>query len=507
MNSQNIDLYIMNDQFKVVTVVDYYSSLNWDNDMFGEGECEIKIPITGEYDLSYIQRNYYIARKDEDTVFQITYTETAESNDGADVMLVKGVDITTVILNKRIIFQNFIFSGSVISMIRKVMNENFISPAIAARKCTATDGSSLFSVEVVGDAGSDLITYQTENQAVGELFKELVGTFKYGMKLTVVETNHVVHLVLKIYRPSNRSSYVIFDQRFDNIVSNNFTSEFVAGSNLILVGGENNGASRKYQSVGSMATGLDRNEAFLDAKDLSSNIDWRDLLTQYPPKKQILDFPYDTANGGYTLYLSYEEDGRLYERWAYRMTLFKIPIQDDNQFILLRQAYADYVWFIDVDPVSGITYFYIKDCDIAILDKDIYNDPPTRDEDGNYSYSANATAMDVLYSAMMIQKGYEAYQEGTLSTAFSAEIDPNATFKYKRDYILADYVGIYNKYGIKAAVQITNIKETVDPSGYHMDVTLSDAKSKEVQDIIVYCGTDATDTTYILTDDGDYLCL
>ena len=105
----------------------------------------------------------------------------------------------------------------------------------------------------------------------------------------------------------------------------------------------------------------------------------------------------------------------------------------------------------------------------------------------------------------MIQKGYEKYQEGTLDCSFSAEIDPNSTFRYKRDYIIGDYVGIYNKYGIKSAVQVTDVNETIDPSGYHLDVSLSDAKSKEVEDVIIYCGSDAVDAVYLCTDDGDFI--
>ena len=504
---KNIELRILNERFQQVAVVDYYTSLSWKRNMLGNGECEVQIPIADAYDLSYVQRNYYIARKDDEMVCQIQYTETQESSSGADILLVKAYDITKVILNKRVVWTNFIFSGAVTTMINKLIIDNFSAPAIQNRMCLATDGTPLIKVRVIGNAGSELITYQTENNPVGDLIEMLLETFRYGMVMTLEETNYVYHLVLNIFRPSNRSTYVIFDERFDNVIDTNFTSEFTRGSNLILVGGENNGASRKYQSVGSVSSGLDRNEEFLDAKTLSSRIAWDDLLTQYPPSKQILDFPYDPQYGGYTVYFQYEEDGKLYDRWYYRMKLFKIPIQDDAQYVVLRNMYSKYVWSIDVDPMSGITYFYIQDCDIAILNKDIINDPPTVDENGNYSYNASCTAMEVLYSAMLIQKGYEKYQEGTVDCSFSAEIDPNATFKYKQDYILADYVGIYNKYGVMAAVQITDITETVDPSGYHMDVSVSDAQSKDKEDIIIFCGTDMVNTVYLCTDDGSYISI
>ena len=63
MATKNIELLILDKQFKQVAVVDYYSSLSWHKSMFGDGECEVQIPIADAYDLSYIQRDYYIARK------------------------------------------------------------------------------------------------------------------------------------------------------------------------------------------------------------------------------------------------------------------------------------------------------------------------------------------------------------------------------------------------------------------------------------------------------------
>ena len=509
--TQVINLTILDEQFKRVANIDYYSSMNWHPNMLGEGDCEIEIPITDDHDLSDIRRNHYIVRNDDDMVCQIIYTETRESNDGADILYIKGTDITLLFLNKRIVFSNFWHTGTVTSLVTKLIRENFSTEAaIAARRITASDGSSLIQLQFVGSAGEEGLQYTTQNESIGDLIHSVLETFRYAMRMVYSETNGVVHFVLKIFRPSNRSSYVIFDQKMDNVVNTNFSSEYVRGSNLILVGGEKEGTTRYYQSVGSTATGLERNEEFLDANSLSHSVSWQEILKEYPPKKKVYDFPQDTVNGAITVKTTVTEDGKTYDRWLYRMGLFKVPIQDFAQFEALRQTYSaekGYVWYTDVDADTGIMNFYVTNCDIAMFSVDIINNPPEKDEEGNYKTNPSGTAQPVLYNAMMIQKGYEKYQEGTLDCAFSAEIDPNSTFKYKRDYILGDYVGIYNKYGIKAAVQITDINETIDPSGYHLDVTLSDAKSKDAEDVIIYCGSDAIDTVYLCTDDGDYICM
>lgn len=505
-----INLVILDEQFKRIANVDYYTSLNWKCNMLGDGTCEMDIPITSDKDLSFITRNHYIVRNDDDMVCQIMYTEIKEDVNGCDLLHVQASDITMLFLNKRVIFANFWHSGTVTSLVTKLIRENFSTSAqMEARRILATDGTDLIQLQFIGTAGEEGIQYTTNNEAIGDLIKSVLETFRYAMKMVYSESNGVVHFILKIFRPSNRAGYVIFDKKMDNIVTTNFQSEFVRGSNLILVGGakSDDGKSRYYQSVGSTAKGLDRNEEFYDQENLSHAISWTELLNNYPADKVIYDFPVDAKNGGHTVKTTIVEDGKTYERWLWRMKLFKMPIQDQDQFVNLRNAFKGYDWLPDTDPNTGITYFCIVNCDIALLTEDIYNHPPERNEDGTYKSNPSATALSVLYSAMLIQKGYEKYQEGTMDCAFSAEIDPNATYEYKKDYILGDYVGIYNKYGAKSAVQVTDVTETIDPTGYHLDVSLSDAKSKNVEDVIIFCGTDAVDSVYLCTDNGDFILM
>lgn len=938
MDTHVIDLYILDEKFRIIAVVDYYLSLSWHTNMLGEGEVEIEIPLTSGYELEYIansevdprnnddgkraifSRNHYIFRTDDEMVAMITYTETRESDTG-DVYYIKGEDVTKKILNKRIIWENSIFSGTVTAYINHLIENNFTQSSIERRNLIAPDGQPMIQVVFIGTAGDEKFTYKSNHDQIGDLISDILNNWRYGMRMTLErypdyrEEDGVIPLLkLKIYRPTNRSNYVIFNKKFDNVVNTNFTSEYVAGSNVILVSGETDkdtGMTRQV-TTGSLSSGLDRNESFLDAQSLSRNIPWHDFLKQYPPKQNVHDieksdtggstrretfksdstkqssgevatiedaydskslatgeivFPYrqepysvitlthdsnyagksdaDTSswivtriiykgdrgddvaemqrrliekgyscgNSGadgiygdltleavvkyqqslwpddptqwdgvcgrgtlgslgavikiddgvtttrtYTRDLSYRDDpqlednawvvrrvlsrgdrgddvaemqrrliarghscgpkaddgifgprteegaisfqktvwpddssqwdgicgqgtltalgavcrggvyddtwevyqvlregdrnedvremqrrliergfscgstgadgifgpntaaaaiefqktvwpddpsqwdavcghgtlaalgaivkiddgtasdsqfyggyfdfvnGKLYsqynsdgtekdhveiielnkidielsestnalysdiegtkvyvsyyykiQKWYYTMGVFKIPlIGDKDQLNRLRETYKDHKWFTSTETVNNqtTTYFCVEDCDIAIFDVDIVSDPPEKDETkttdtGEPTYKTNPTAyaMDTLYDVMLTQEGYKVYLEGTLDTSFSAEIDPISTFKYKEDYILGDYVGIYNNYGIKASVQITDITETIDSSGYHFDVTLSNASGLGSQEVTIYCATDAVDTVYILSDDGYYITL
>ena len=815
--------------------------------MLGNGEVEIEIPLTTGYDLEYIAndqidlknkddgkrsifaRNHYIIRTDDEMVAIITYTETRETDTG-DVYYIKAEDITKRILNKRIIWKKGVYSGTVTSYVDTLIKENFQESSKKERNLITADGQYMLQTDWTGDAGDEKLTLSYDHDAVGDLIETILNNWRYGMRMTLerrydakVEDGIIPLLKLKIYRPSNRSSYVIFNKKFDNIINTNFTSEYITGSNVIFVNGavdKDTGYNRQIE-VGTLASGLDRNESYLDKTSLSRNIPWHDFLKQYPPIQNVHDiekdeniggttrketfksdslqtdsgeiakiedawdedslatgeivFPYrkepytsvtithdsnyvnekdpdtsawivkriirkgdrgdDVAEmqrrliekghscgpkaddgifgprteeaaiafqktvwpddssqwdgicgqgtltalgavcrgtvydnswevykvlrqgdrgedvremqrrliergfscgstgadgifgprtaeaaiefqktvwpddpsqwdavcghgtlaalgaivkiddgtasnhefyGGYLdfvngkLYSQYNSDGtekdhveiievkkitlKLSEstnaiytniedttvrvgyyykvrKWYYNMKVFKIPLISNtgfgaDQLTKLRNIYKDKRCYPKDEEVNGqkITYFCVENCDIAIFDVDIIYDPPEKEtptevdsneiidtdvanEEVKYKTNPTAYVLNTLYEVMLTQEGYKVYLEGTLDTSFSAEIDPNATVKYKEDYILGDYVGIYNNYGIKSDVQVTDVTETIDPSGYHVDVSLSTASSMQNQEVTIFCATDAVDTVYLLSDDGNYIIL
>lgn len=547
---KDIILYVLNSDFKQVACVDYYISLNWKRKTLGDGECEVVIPITVDNNLDCWQREYYISRPDDEMVCQIQYVETQEGKEGCDTLLVKGADITQLILNKRIIWNDIIYSGSVDSFFRKLLDENFSKKAvIPKRRMIAEDGHDLIELNVIGEAtGTESFSFKSNHENIGDVMASVCNTYRYGMLMTIeraevtikaqsideqgrvttydlpIRTDRI-RMKLNLYKPSNRSNYVMFSERFDDVIDTNFTSEFVSGQNLILVGGEyKDDGSRTYQSVGTIEGGLKRNEKFYDAEKVSRKLNWEDFLNEYPMKDKIFHFPWSWPNGGIFVPFEVEEAGNTYTFYYYRVKNFKIGIQDWDHYQVLKEMYKDKVWSISDDS----KYFVINECDIAIFDRDILNNPPHYDPDnpdspdnefkptdpndpwnggGTFTCSVSCTAMDVLYSAMLMEAGYTEYTVDSADMAFSAEIDPVSTFKYKEDYIIGDYVGIYNKYGVKGVVQIQEVDETIDASGYHFDVSLSNARDKEQFDYVIYCTTDVADGIYISTDDGKYICL
>ena len=65
--------------------------------------------------------------------------------------------------------------------------------------------------------------------------------------------------------------YVIFSPEFNNIITSTYTEDDIPFKNVALVAGVGEGDERVTISVGS-ASGLDRRELYVDARDISDRI-------------------------------------------------------------------------------------------------------------------------------------------------------------------------------------------------------------------------------------------
>ena len=64
--------------------------------------------------------------------------------------------------------------------------------------------------------------------------------------------------------------HVVFSQEFDNLLTSDYMVNTENYKNVALVAGEGEGLNRKTSTVGT-ASGLDRYELYVDARDISSN--------------------------------------------------------------------------------------------------------------------------------------------------------------------------------------------------------------------------------------------
>lgn len=71
------------------------------------------------------------------------------------------------------------------------------------------------------------------------------------------------------------------------------------------------------------------------------------------------------------------------------------------------------------------------------------------------------------YDKMLRQRGMKKLSDEYMAVeTFEAEIDPQASFQYKKDYNLGDVVTVTNEYGVTAKPRIIEIIESWDDTGY-----------------------------------------
>ena len=206
-------------------------------------------------------------------------------------------------------------------------------------------------------------------------------------------------------------------------------------ANVALVGGEGEGSERS-RNVAGYAEGLDRNELFVDAKDISRTITWADLTAMYPT----------TDQGGH----GHIDITTTQSAIVYRMDLINIPIVDNNQLTELKANYPNGQEL----TIGGIKYYQIYDVVIADLPSE------------TMAANDNVILRDLVYAVYLLNRGYEKLSEYGTVVSFNGSVEPTTTFVYKQDYFLGDEVTVRNEYGIEAVARITEVVEVCDDNGY-----------------------------------------
>ena len=521
-----MEAIIFNKKFKKIAVIDYFFEFSWNKDLYGEGEVELKVPASYQH-IAYLKKGNYIGRLDDDMLAEIKYTELQDSATDGKVFSVRAQDITKSILNRRIVWGDVMFSGLLKDLVYKLITENFgTASKFKERQILADDGKDFvvcpktFKDEAGVEYCLQTVAYRSEHESIGDLLTEKLKMFGYGCKLTLRSDGKLVFNIVKgVYK----NAYIIFSNDYGNVVNTNFSSDYEQYANTVLVGGEitenedGTTASRNYQAASYGDTGLDRSEVYVDADDMKSIVDWKELLGSYPPIKAVANFKPD-ANGGY--FEPIDIGGITF--YYYMMKEFKIPLYDKHQYDILIEAYKNYgasnyrlspvvtsSQVVNLSDESTITknetttYFVVKNVPIALFDRNLFLTKPQKDEDGNYE-DFECKILAPLYQSMMFTKGYTELVSYSASQSFNGEIDPYSMYTYKKDYNIGDFVTIKNAFGVESITQITNVTETWDTSGYHLDITVDDKEAK-VQDITGLLCTDRG-TPVLTNSDGEQIC-
>lgn len=276
------NVYVLNQNLELQGVIDEYISIIWRPAYSDIGDFEIYLDATDKA-IGLLRENMYVVRSSDISVENgiTTYKK---------VMIIKNIQLTTDIengdfycvtgrelkflLHQRIVWGRYMITDSVEYALRRLIGANAINPVEPTRTIP-----NMQHAEPKGF--TERIDFQVSNVPLDEAVIELCKTYNYGWDIYITNGK----LTVDIYKGVDRSygqranPYVVFSESFENLYTTEYVYESEEYANMTLVGGEGEGLDRTYAYVNNDVSGLDRYEAFTDARDISQSTDDGGMLS------------------------------------------------------------------------------------------------------------------------------------------------------------------------------------------------------------------------------------
>lgn len=263
-----MDLFLLDTKLDVVAVIDTYESLIWVERYDSYGDFELVMPVTEDV-LKLLKQDYYIENQESEHLMIIEKILVTSDPEDGNRLTISGRSVESI-LDRRVVWGMQTVSGKFQNGIKTLLQSNIISPSNADRKI----GNFIFEASSDPAITGLTLNAQFTGDNVYDVIHELCADRNLGFKVTL---NDAKKFVFKLYAGKDRSynqltnPYVVFSPKFDNMINSNYIESRLLLKNIALIGGEGEGSERKYATTNSTASGLDRRELFVDARDISSD--------------------------------------------------------------------------------------------------------------------------------------------------------------------------------------------------------------------------------------------
>lgn len=260
------ELLVLDKTFTAVTIIDEFESMIWADRYNERGDFELYLVMDEKY-LKTLKRGYYLWFAESEHQMIIEKLQTQSDTEIGNHLTVTGRSLESI-LDRRIIWTQTEFKGYLQDAIEKMLNDAIIKPTDASRK--------IANFRFVRSTDPKITALKVDTQRTGtnlyDTIVELTSKNNIGFKVTLSEDNY---FEFRLYAGTDRSyaqienPYVIFAPNFDNLLNSNYLEDDQNLRNVALVAGEGQAEERKKVTLGS-ASGLDRRELYVDARDLTT---------------------------------------------------------------------------------------------------------------------------------------------------------------------------------------------------------------------------------------------
>lgn len=249
----------------LIGIIENPLSAIWTRRYQKPGDFELYLPAAIDA-LAIIEDDFFITRDDAPEVMIVERVELTTSEEEGNYIRVTGRGAESL-LDRRIVLEQTTLSGRVDAAMRRLIDENAISPANPARKLP-------IAMPVPGIA-SEAIQAQYTGTNLLETIQEICKAYGLGFR-AVVDNYTQVTPTIELLRGVDRSEGqeatppVVFSPEYENLLSSSYVLDTTKYKNVAIVAGEGEGKARKRAIYGS-ASGMARRELYVDARDMSTN--------------------------------------------------------------------------------------------------------------------------------------------------------------------------------------------------------------------------------------------
>ena len=255
-------------ELNILAEIDNYESLIWRRRWHKPGEFELHINFN-KRNTSELKKGNIVVCNDEAGIIRQREIKLDEGGKGSEELIIKGSSLSCI-LGRRITLppegQAYDkVTSNVETIMKSFVDRNCINTVDARRKMPL--------LELAPDQARGIqTTYQTRLKQLDEELEKLSLVSGLGWDIFLDLTNKKwVFDVMEgrdLTAGQTINPPVIFSVDFDNIKAQQFIESESGHKNVAYVGGQGEGVNRAITETGEDASGLDRLETFVDARDL-----------------------------------------------------------------------------------------------------------------------------------------------------------------------------------------------------------------------------------------------
>lgn len=227
-----LEAYVLNTSFDIVAVIDNYKSFIWTERYFTCGDFELYLPASLEM-TEILKRDNYIQVKDSSSTMVIEDIQIETNAENGSYIKVTGRSLESL-LDRRVIWDVIDFTGNLQTGVKKILNDNVISPSNSERKL----GDWIF----VDSTDSRITSLTLDTYLHGEYIYDVISNIciesNIGFRVSLSSDKK---FIFELYKGLDRTydqedrPYVVFSPEFDNILTSTYYESSKALKNCAIV--------------------------------------------------------------------------------------------------------------------------------------------------------------------------------------------------------------------------------------------------------------------------------